>query len=104
MLKDLLKENLSNVYNEFLSDRLKEFDTAEIPDNYLNIVERNIVTNKKLNQQKIKYDDKTLHRSKLIRYFYENDYPIKKTQKELDGIYKKIKETKTIFILQKMLF
>ena len=31
---------------------------------------RNIVSNKSLNQQKIKFDDKTLHRSKLIRYFY----------------------------------
>ena len=98
LLKDLFKkENLSNVYNEFLSDRLKELNTAEIPDNYLNIVERNIVTNKNLNQQKIKYDDKTLHRSKLIRYFYEKDYPIKKTQKELDGIYKKIKRNKNYF-------
>ena len=98
LLKDLFKkENLLNVYNEFLSDRLKELNTAEIPDNYLNIVERNIITNKNLNQQKIKYDDKTLHRSKLIRYFYEKDYPIKKTQKELDSIYKKIKRNKNYF-------
>ncbi len=98
LLKDLFKkENLSNVYNEFLSDRLKEFDTAEIPDNYLSAVERNIVSNKSLNQQKIKYDDKTLHRSKLIRYFFEKNYPIKKTQKELDGIYKKIKRNKNYF-------
>ena len=98
LLKDLFKkENLSNVYNEFLSDRLKEFDIAEIPDNYLNAVEKNIVSNKNLNQQKIKYDDKTLHRSKLIRYFFEDDYPIKKTQKELDSIYKKIKRNKNYF-------
>ena len=50
-----------------------------------------------LNQQKIKYDDKTLHRSKLIRYFFEKDYPIKKTQKELDSIYKKIKRNRNYF-------
>ena len=98
LLKDLFKkENLSNVYSEFLSDRLKEFDKAEIPDNYLSAVERNIVSNKSLNQQKIKYDDKTLHRSKLIRYFFEKDYPIKKTQKELDSIYKKIKRNRNYF-------
>ena len=47
--------------------------------------------------QKIKFDDKTLHRSKLIRYFYEKDYPIKKTQKELESIYKKIKRNKNYF-------
>ncbi|MAH89965.1 MAG: hypothetical protein CMI78_01800 [Candidatus Pelagibacter sp.] len=98
LLKDLFKkDNLSNVYTEFLSDRLEEFDLNEIPENYLNIVERNIVSNKNLNQQKIKFDDKTLHRSKLIRYFYEKDYPIKKTQKELDSIYKKIKRNKNYF-------
>ena len=98
LLKDLFKkDNLSNVYTEFLSDRLKEFELSEIPENYLNIVERNIVSNKSLNQQKIKFDDKTLHRSKLIRYFYEKDYPVKKTQKELDSIYKKIKRNRNYF-------
>ncbi len=98
LLKDLFKrDNLSNVYTEFLSDRLEEFEVSEIPENYLNIVERNIVSNKSLNQQKIKFDDKTLHKSKLIRYFYEKDYPIKKTQKELDSIYKKIKRNRNYF-------
>ena len=63
LLKDLFKkDNLSNVYTEFLSDRLKEFEVKKIPENYLNIVERNIVSNKTFNQQKIKFDDKTLHK------------------------------------------
>ncbi len=98
LLKDLFKkENLSNVYTEFLSDRLKEISLSEIPKDYVNIIERNIVSNKSLNQQKIKFDDKTLHRSKLIRYFYEKDYPVKKTQKELDSIYKKIKRNRNYF-------
>ena len=38
---------------------------------------------------------------KLIRYFYEKDYPIKKTQKELDSIYKKIKRNKNYFFSAK---
>ena len=98
LLKDLFKkENLSNIYTDFLSDKLQELDASEIPENYLSTVERNIVLKDNLNQQKIKFDDKTLHRSKLIRYFYEKDYPIKKTQKELDNIYKKIKRNKNYF-------
>ena len=98
LLKDLFKkENLSNVYTEFLSNRLKEFKKNEIPENYLTIVERNIVSNQSLSQQKIKFDDKILHRSKLIRYFYEKDYPVKKTQKELESIYKKIKRNRNYF-------
>ena len=98
LLKDLFKkENLSNVYTKFLSDRLQEFELSKIPEDYLNIVEKNIVSNENLNQQKIKFDDKTLHRSKLIRYFYEKDYPVKKTQKELDNVYKKIKRNRNYF-------
>ena len=98
LLKDLFKkENLSNVYNTFLSDRLKEFNVNEIPKDYLSTVERNIISNKKFNQQKIKFDDKVLHRSKLVRYFYEKDYPLKKTQKELESLLKKIKRNKNYF-------
>ncbi len=98
LLKDQFKKaNLSNIYSTFLSDRLKELDNDEIPENYKNVVERNIVSNQTINQKKIKFDDKVLHRSKLIRYFYEEDYPIKKTQKELDSVYKKIKRNKNYF-------
>ena len=98
LLKDLFKkENLSNIYTKFLSEKLEEFRVSEIPDDYLSTVERNIISNQSLKQQKIKFDDKTLHRSKLIRYFYEKDYPIKKTQKELESIYKKIKRNKNYF-------
>ncbi len=98
LLKDLFKkENLSNVFTEFLSDELKKFGKNDIPKDYVNVVERNIISNKTLKQRKIKFDDKVLHRSKLIRYFYEDDYPVKKTQKELDGIYKKIKRNKNYF-------
>ena len=98
LLKDLFKkENLSNVFTEFLSDELKKFGKNDIPKDYVNVVERNIISNKTLKQRKIKFDDKVLHRSKLIRYFYEDDYPVKKTQKEFDSIYKKIKRNKNYF-------
>ena len=88
---------MTNIYTNFLSDRLKEIDEKEIPKNYLSTVEKNIVSKENINQRKIKFDDKTLHKSKLIRYFYEKDYPVKKTQKELDTIYKKIKRNKNYF-------
>ena len=92
LLKDLFrKAELANTYNKFLSDRLKEINSKDIPKKYANIVERNIITNSKYFQKKIKFDDIIFHRSKLIRYFYEDDYPLKKTQKELENIYKKIK-------------
>ena len=98
LLKDLFKKaDLSNLYSEYLSDRLKELDIKKIPKEYQSVVERNIISNKSLTQRKIKFDDKILHRSKLIRYFYEKDYPIKKTQKELENVYKKIKRNRNYF-------
>ena len=99
--EEFKKANLSNVYNNFLSDRLQELDKDKIPENYINAVEESIVSNRKINQKKIKFDDKVLHRSKLIRYFYEKDYPIKKTQKEFDSVYKKIKRNKNYFFSAK---
>ena len=92
---------MSYVYNEFLSEELKEIKEDEIPKGYVNIIDKNIISTKQLNQQKIKFDDKVLHRSKLIRYFYEDDYPIKKTQKELNSIYKKIKRNRNYFFSAK---
>ncbi len=98
LLKDLFrKAELSNSYNQFLSDRLKEIDEKNIPKKYINIVERNIISSDKYFEKKIKFDDKILHRSKLIRYFYEDDYPLKKTQKELESIHKKIKRNRNYF-------
>ena len=98
LLKDLFKKaKLVNVYSEFLSDRLKEFDNKEIPKEYEKVVERNILQDSDKQKKRIKYDDKTLHKSKLIRYFFEEDYPVKKTQKELDNIFKKIKRDRNYF-------
>ena len=98
LLKDLFKKaKLVNVYSEFLSDRLKEFDNKEIPKEYEKVVERNILQDSNEQKKRIKYDDKTLHKSKLIRYFFEKDYPVKKTQKELDNIFKKIKRNRNYF-------
>ena len=86
------KAKLVNVYSEFLSDRLKEFDNKEIPKEYEKVVERNILRDSD-SRKRIKYDDKTLHKSKLIRYFFYKDYPVKENQKvKLDNIFKNQKK------------
>ena len=74
----------------------------EIPKEYEKVVERNILQDSDKQEKRIKYDDKTLHKSKLIRYFFEEDYPVKKTQKELDNIFKKSKEIEIISTLLKI--
>ena len=101
LLKELFKkDNLSNLYVKFMSDRLEEIDLTEISESYQERVQNNIVNEKDFKLGKIKYDEKILHRSKLIKYFTEKTTP-KKTQKDLEKIYKKIKKNKKYFFSAK---
>ena len=97
LLEDLFKkDNLSNVYTQFLSDRLKEFSPEDIPENYKETVNKRILNESGINLGKIKYDDKILHRSKVIKLFTENADK-KRVQKDFDKIYRKIKKNRKYF-------
>ena len=97
LLKDLFKkDNLSDIYSKFLSNRLKEINLENIPKSYQEAVQKNIILDQKLKLGKIKYDDKILHRSRLIKYYTDNEDQ-KKIQKDLDKIYKKIRKNKKYF-------
>ena len=98
LLKDLFKkDNLSNIFTIFMSERLKEINTTDIPDSYRNVVEENIVSEEDLKLGKIKYNDKILHKSRVVRYYTEPETPVKKVQKDLENVYKKIRRNKNYF-------
>jgi hypothetical protein len=98
LLKDLFKkDNLSNIFTIFMSERLKEINTTDIPDSYRNVVEENIVSEEDLKLGKIKYNDKILHKSRVVRYYTEPETPLKKVQKDLENVYKKIRRNKNYF-------
>ena len=102
MLKDLFKKDkLSNIYSQFLSEILKNFEEQEIPKSYKEVVERNIILEKDKVLGKIKYDDKILHKSRVVKHFTEKETPLKKTQKDLNNVYKKIKRNKNYFFSAK---
>ena len=102
LLKDLFKKDkLSNIYSEFLSETLKNFASDEIPKSYKEVVERNIIIKKDTVLGKIKYNDKILHKSRVVRHFTESEIPLKKTQKDLNNVYKKIKRNKNYFFSAK---
>ncbi|MFL2852571.1 MAG: hypothetical protein ACJZ8J_01590 [Candidatus Pelagibacter sp.] len=101
LLKDLFKkDNLSNVFAEILSDRLKEINLENVSESYKEVVLKNIIPDEELKLGKIKFDDKVLHRSRLIKYFKE-ETDQKKTQKDFIKIYKKIKKNKKYFFSAK---
>ncbi len=102
LLKNLFKkDNLSNVYTKFLSDRLKELDEFDIPKSYLEAVKKNIISDEVYQLGKIKYDDKILHRSKVIKYYTEENLSKQKLQKNFKNIYKKIKKNRNYFFSAK---
>ncbi len=102
LLKDLFKkDDLQNIFTKFLSNTLKEFETKDIPDQYKEIVEKNIISDEEYKLGKIKYDDKILHRSKVVRFYTEPGTPKEKSQKNLMSVHKKIKRNKNYFFSAK---
>ena len=98
LLKDSFdKEKLNNIFREKLSDTLKEIDPEKIPEDLQKTVEKNIIEEKNITLGKIKYDDKILHRSKLVRIFTEVKLNKEKINKDFSNVYKKIKRNKKYF-------
>ena len=98
LLKDLFeKDKLTNVYTKHLSDILKKMDPKNIPNDFVKVVKRNIISEDVSVLGKIKYDDKVLHRSKVIKIFTEKNPNKKKIKKDFSSVYKKIKRNKKYF-------
>ena len=98
LLKDLFeKDNLNNIFKENLSDTLKDIDSDDIPDQFKKVVEKNIILEKIDRTAKIKYDDKILHRSKVVKIFTEEKPNREKLNKDFLSIYKKVKKNKKYF-------
>tara|TARA_B100001029_G_scaffold132246_1_gene111113 strand:+ start:173 stop:1927 length:1755 start_codon:yes stop_codon:yes gene_type:complete len=98
LLKDLFeKDNLKNIFKENLSNELKSIESDDIPDQFKKIVEKNIILEKINDRRKIKYDDKVLHRSKVVKIFTEEKINKEKINKDFLNIYKKLKRNKKYF-------
>ena len=91
-----VKEKIESVYKNFLSNELKKIGLENIPDKYKETAENRIISNTEIEFGKVKYNDKILHQSKIIRFYIENQEE-KKTQKDIDKIFKKISKNKKYF-------
>ncbi len=101
ILEDLFKKgDLSNVYSEFLSNKIIEIGVENLPERYQEIASSRIISNDNFNLGKIKYNDKILHQSKILKYFVEGENK-KKIQKDIDKIFKKASQNKKYFISAK---
>ena len=97
LLEELFKKaNLLNIYSKFLSDKIEEIGIENISDRYQEVAQSRIISSKELLLGKIKYNDKILHQSKIIKYYVDVENE-KKVQKDIDKIFKKISKNKKYF-------
>ena len=101
LLEELFKKaDLLNIYSKFLSDKIEEIGIDKIPQKYQEAATARIVSDEDLKLGKVKYNDKILHQSKILKYYIEGENK-KKVQKDIDKIFKKITKNKKYFISAK---
>ena len=101
ILDELFKKSeLSKIYSKFLSDKIEEMGIENLPEEYQEIASRKIISDADILLGKVKYNDKILHQSKILKYFVEGENK-KKVQKDIDKIFKKVSKNKKYFISAK---
>ena len=101
LLEELFKKSdLSNIYSKFMSDKIQEIGIENLSEEYRETAQARIITDEDLLLGKIKYNDKVIHQSKILKYYIEGESKTK-TQKDIDKIFKKISKNKKYFISAK---
>jgi len=103
LLNDLFKKNdIENAFSEELSSILLSIEEEDVPSKYLGFyqIKINLPTEEE-DFGKIRFDNKILHKSKLLKYFIEDNYTVEKLENDLISIYKKIKKDKKYYFSAK---
>ena len=97
LLEELFKnEKKQNIYSAFLSEKLNEIGIENIPKEYQEVAKSKIKLVEEFSLGKIRYNDKVLHQSKIMKLYVENEKE-KKVQKEIDKTFKKISKNRKYF-------
>ena len=103
LLNDLFKkEDIENAFSEELSSILLSIEEEDVPSKYLGFyqIKINLPTEEE-DFGEIKFNNKVLHKSKLLKYFIEDNYTVEKLENDLISIYKKIKKDKKYYFSAK---
>ncbi len=102
LLEELFKkEELTNIFSTFLSDKLRELGLENLPEKYQEVARKKILTDEEIILGKVKYNDKIFHQSKILKYYIEEGVSFKKTQKDLDKLLKKVTKDRKYFFSAK---
>ena len=74
LLEDLFKKSdLMNIYSKYMSDKIEEIGIENLPKKYQELAQARIVTDEDLLLGKVKYNDKVIHQSKIMKYYVEGE-------------------------------
>ena len=103
LLNDLFKkDDIENAFSEELSSILLSIEEEDVPSKYLGFyqIKINLPTEEE-DFGEIRFNNKVLHKSKLLKYFIEDNYTVEKLENDLISIYKKIKKDKKYYFSAK---
>ena len=97
LLEELFKkEDLLSIYSRFLSNKIEKIGIENISEEYQELAQSRIISDDEFLLGKVRYNDKILHQSRIIK-FYVDEENKKKTQKDIDKIFKKISKNRKYF-------
>ena len=103
-LSRILKEsfendNISNAFDDELKKILKKYELKDLSSNLTRFYSKSLEQDKL--DRDIKYNNKILHQSKLVKYFSKENVLKKKIEKDLNNYLKKVKKSKTNYLITK---
>ena len=98
--ESFIKENISKAFDEELLKHLKSIDKNDVTSNHSSFYNFYLEIDQ-IQKNKIKFNNKILHQSKILNHFIEENYSSKNTQKDFDAFLKKAKKNKKYFFSTK---
>jgi len=100
LLKESLNnDNISNAFSEELKKILKKFEIKDLSSDLTEFYSQSLEQDK-FNED-IKFNNKILHQSKLVKYFSKENISNKKIEKDLNSYLKKVKKSKQNYLITK---
>ena len=100
LLKEsFISENIPNAFNNELKNILKSFKLEELSSDLTEFYSRSM-EQEDINSD-IKFNNKILHQSKLVKYFGKENISNKKIEKDLNNYLKKVKKSKKNYLITK---
>ena len=92
-------DNISNAFDNELKKILKKYELKDLSSDLTKFYSISLEQDKLYID--IKYNNKILHQSKLVKYFGKENLSNKKIEKDLNNYLKKVKKSKTNYLITK---